>query len=152
MMSEAHRQIDGSNHPNLCKPSHSNHRCSVWARQSRDNYLWLFRLYTELCAEYQYRYGKPHKTLFRRRVLSVPPVGLRSVGMTEFAQAMPDEFKNADPVTAYRVFYLVDKSRFATWTRRPPPLWWPDRTVKPDLLRRKRLANLPLQLGVRKVS
>ena len=32
--------------------------------------------------------------------------------MTDFAQAMPIEYKNPDPVTAYRTYYIKDKKEY----------------------------------------
>ena len=41
-----------------------------------------------------------------------------SLGLTEFAQAMPDHYKvSGDPVAAYRAYYLGEKDRFARWSR-----------------------------------
>lgn len=54
--------------------------------------------------------------------------GVRSSksGLTPFAQAMPDEYKNAnDPVLAYRNYYLGEKRSFATWKEpSKQPDWW----------------------------
>ena len=47
--------------------------------------------------------------------------------LTPFAQAMPDEYKNVDPVIAYRTYYINDKKDFATWKNKVPD-WW----VKPS--------------------
>ena len=45
--------------------------------------------------------------------------------LTPFAQAMPDEYKNECAVTAYRDYYIHDKSRFAKWEKgTPAPDWW----------------------------
>ena len=45
------------------KPTHRNHPCSIWLRESLDNYLWLLRLARALVDEYHFRYGddKVHK-------------------------------------------------------------------------------------------
>ena len=34
---------------------HFNHPCSVWTRESNKNYLYLYRLFCELCDEYTHR-------------------------------------------------------------------------------------------------
>ena len=48
-----------------------------------------------------------------------------SAGLTEFAQAMPEQYKvPGDAVAAYRAFYLGEKASFAAWTLRPEPAWW----------------------------
>ena len=50
-----------------------------------------------------------------------------SLGLTEFAQAMPEKYKvSGDPVSAYRGFYVGEKLRFAKWTRRIRPAWIED--------------------------
>ena len=36
---------------------------------------------------------------------------------------MPDEYKNSDPVKAYRDYYKHDKRDFATW-KTNTPAWW----------------------------
>jgi hypothetical protein len=35
--------------------------------------------------------------------------------------AMPDEYKNPDPVVAYQSYYLGAKERMLMYTKRPPP-------------------------------
>jgi len=41
--------------------THQNHPCSVWARSTRSNYLWLFDHFVALCDEYEARYNRLHK-------------------------------------------------------------------------------------------
>jgi hypothetical protein len=43
------------------------------------------------------------------------------VAMTPMRQAMPDPYKNADPVKAYQTYYIQDKARMLTYTRRERP-------------------------------
>jgi hypothetical protein len=43
------------------KRTHVNHPCSIWTRQNRANYLWLYNHYYALCKVYTERYGKIHK-------------------------------------------------------------------------------------------
>lgn len=44
----------------LYKPTHKNHPCNVWTRETRGNFFWLFRHFQALLAEYSRRYGKLH--------------------------------------------------------------------------------------------
>jgi hypothetical protein len=38
---------------------------------------------------------------------------------------MPEEYKNIDPVKAYRTYYLKDKKEFAKWEKNGNvPNWW----------------------------
>ena len=49
----------------------------------------------------------------------VKTIRFESIGLTEFAQAMPEKHKvPGDPVSAYRGFYVGEKLRFAKWKRR----------------------------------
>jgi len=47
-----------------------------------------------------------------------------SIGLTEFPQAMPEQYRvPGDPVQAYRNYYVGEKLPFARWTRRRKPFW-----------------------------
>jgi hypothetical protein len=52
------------------------------------------------------------------------PTRLPRKGLTEFAQAMPEDYKQKDPVEAYRLYYQMDKSEIASWKIRGAPEWW----------------------------
>lgn len=111
------------------KPTHMNHRCAVWLRVSRSNYVWLLRHAEELCEEYTRRYGKVHSS---QSVIQWADNHVHDVRyeqawprLTPFAQAMPDQYKNRDAVKAYRAFYNGEKASFATWKLpSQPPTWW----------------------------
>jgi len=103
--------------------SHKNHPCSVWARASLSNYLWLVNLGFAVCAEYTFRYGKIHAC---RRVIEwcgehLP--NIKDKGFTQIALAMPDKYKDPDPVKAYRLYYLGAKSHLFSWKKREVPSW-----------------------------
>jgi hypothetical protein len=106
------------------KQTHVNHPCSVWARESLANYMWLCELGLELCKEYTHRYGKVHKSeeIIRYLTEYLPP--LSNKGMTPFAQAMPNECKANDAVTAYRKYYIQEKGGMAKWSKRERPYWY----------------------------
>ncbi len=107
------------------KSTHIKHPCVLWLEASFDNFLWLKALALALNEEYKYRY---HKETDHKSIAVLTEIACHSysaIGLTPFAQAMPDEYKvEGDPVQAYRNFYLGDKSRFAKWTRRDPPSWF----------------------------
>lgn len=42
------------------KSTHKNHPCNVWARESSENWGWLYVHGAALCREYTRRYGKVH--------------------------------------------------------------------------------------------
>lgn len=107
------------------KPTHGKHPCALWARESRGNYEWLLVHGLALAREYTRRYGKIHASqaviadAFRFRDLI--PEGAQ----TPFAQAMPDEYRDADAVRAYRRYYCGAKRAFAAWKAPAEvPDWW----------------------------
>lgn len=106
------------------KSTHAKHPCVLWAEESFANLHWLKRLARALNREYQYRYrvSKDHSSI---AVLDeIDAIKFESVGLTDFPQAMPDEYKvPGDPVKAYRRFYAGEKLGFARWTRRKRPAW-----------------------------
>lgn len=105
--------------------THIHHPCAVWARENINNYMWLYELFVALCDEYTHRYGKIHKTdSLMRACLKQAPVNIANTPFTEPAQAMPNQYKHADPVVAYRQYYLGEKSKFARWTRQAVPEWF----------------------------
>lgn len=108
----------------LYKPTHSFHPCSVWVRESRENYLWALSLFEALCKEYTHRYDKIHKSSSLLPLLSTPPDNMPCIGLTPFPQAMPDHCKRASSVDAYRAYYMAEKADIAKWTHREQPSWW----------------------------
>jgi len=123
LMSTAHHVLGSPVASKLYKPTHVNHPCSKWVRESSANYEWIYNLFLALCKEYSYRYGKEHKThkLYKDLLAVNPcPDGV----LTEFAQAMPDDVKSGDVVTAYRQYYINYKRHLASWKGRGVPGWW----------------------------
>jgi hypothetical protein len=105
------------------RKTHYNHPCSVWVRKSLANYKWLLLATRELCKEYTYRYGKIHKSEAVLRWCEENLPNIPDLGLTPFAQAMPDEYKDPDPVKAYRSYYLGEKKHLFSWKNRPVPYW-----------------------------
>lgn len=107
------------------KMTHVNHPCNVWVRETRDNYDWALAHTLGLLEEYTQRYGRRHKSHDVYDWLAQnAPQGLQYSAQTPFAQAMPDQYKDPDPVKAYRTYYVNDKSDFAKWAHSKTPSWW----------------------------
>jgi hypothetical protein len=109
----------------LCLPTHTKHPCSIWAHQSRANYLWLLDLYVELHAEFMHRFKKAHANYLNRfDAVSSPPSLLHGTELTPFALAMDHEFKvGDDAVASYRNYYTLRKQAMHKWTNRDRPEW-----------------------------
>jgi len=103
-----------------------NHPCTKWARESEENYEWLLSHAFAMCQEYTRRYGKIHKSLdaIHWCGCNYHKLDLPRIGLTKFAQAMPDEYKNECSVTAYRSYYNGEKAYFAKWSKREIPSWF----------------------------
>ena len=126
MLSTNHR-LAGSNvvHTSftLYKQSFMNHPCTIWARQTYANYMWLALHTNELCNEYERRYNRVHSCKPMSMWFTLHTLG--TGGLTPFAQAMPEEFKvPGDGVAAYRKYYIGAKSKIAKWKYTNPPDWY----------------------------
>lgn len=108
------------------KKTHVNHPCSIWVRESSDNYRWLCEHAIALCDEYTYRYDKTHASRVVIEWCQKHIPDLPDIGTTPVKLAMPDEYKTSDPVESYRNYYFYDKRKNiqCKWTRRTPPNWW----------------------------
>jgi hypothetical protein len=104
------------------KPTHINHPCTIWAGKTRSNYVWLNKLAKELYKEYKYRYGgKTHKA--GEVVLQLPIPKIPVVGLTPFAQVIPEQHRRKDVVEAYRTYYIEEKMNFVSYKNRKTPYW-----------------------------
>ena len=96
------------------KQAHLNHPSTVWARQSRSTYMWLYEHMIALGHEYTKRYGKVHLTITKcKNFLAIPPKHIQGDNWSEPPQAMPDEYKHKNAIHAYWQYYIGDKRRIA---------------------------------------
>ena len=93
------------------KVTHPNHPCTIWTRASLSNWKWLRKLASW------------------NLIQSLPLPPINDLGLTAFAQAMPEKYKNKNPVLAYRSFYLEEKTSLFQWTKRTTPLWIRNKTT-----------------------
>jgi len=103
------------------QPTHLKHPCTIWAARSGSNFKWLKEHGLAICKEYTYRYNKRHKC--QDIIESLDSTGICDVGLTTFAQAMPDQYKSPDVVDAYRKYYKHAKSHLFSWKKRSCPAW-----------------------------
>ena len=115
----------------LYKTAHLNHPCSIWVRQARENYKWLYRHFVALCDEYTHRYGKSHASARLKGPLMWRPFKPSALldAIEEpygFVLAMPDEYKSEDIFSSYQNYLMNEKQHFAKWEKDPSrkPTWW----------------------------
>jgi len=149
LMSTAHRVLDGKevtrlnkanrtmktyDHPRrdgfLYKSCHVNHPSNIWLRQSKENYEWLYEMWCCLHKEFQKRYGeyKYHQSFAKLKgILREVPENIPNVPFTQPLQAMPNDVKNTDSITAYRDYYIKYKKHIAEW-KTITPTWFTEGT------------------------
>lgn len=129
MICSTYLLLDYKNLPSFIfsKPSHVNHPCTKWIRSSKDNFIYGCMLGLALYDEYQFRYENPEKMQRVKKVfeygLSYVPDRIEHSEFTEFAQAMPIQYRNKDAVKAYRKYYIGEKQHLFKWTKRERPDW-----------------------------
>jgi hypothetical protein len=134
------------------KVTHYNHPSAVWARACPQNYLWLLKHARALFKEYTYRYGRVH-------VLDSVPSWTEDnsvaahVGTPRLPRSHvfvgPTGYEGNDGVVAaYRRYYMMEKRRFATYTRRSPPDWFKQALADPPTVPIKASRRTPLLLGI----
>lgn len=106
--------------------THYKHPCSIWIRESMDNFLYACELGKELYNEYQFRYNKPDKHSRAKAIfdfgLNNPPA-LPNIGLTKFAMAMDNEFISDNVIDSYRCYYRESKKHLHSWKNRNTPFW-----------------------------
>tara|TARA_R100000353_G_scaffold25167_1_gene21571 strand:+ start:3379 stop:3906 length:528 start_codon:yes stop_codon:yes gene_type:complete len=106
--------------------THKNHPCTLWAGDSRTNFMWLATHALALCREFEQRYLKEHAC--RQPIMHMIDWmdNIPEGDYTPFAQAMPDEYKHEDAVTAYRAYYhsKVHSPGGVRYRHTSPPDWW----------------------------
>jgi hypothetical protein len=134
----------------LLKSTHQNHPCTIWTRESFNNFMWHLDLLTALHEEYESRYWRVHNCVYQLNTIynwvsnqntcEKFPV----TNATRFAMAIPDDKikhkytdlltglrpdasimdQNSIIIAAYREYYMIHKSRFARWNHSEVPSWY----------------------------
>ena len=106
------------------KLTHQNHPCSVWARQSLQNWLWLRDLGLAMYREYKHRYGA-HKTHKAGEIIqSLSPPQLCNSSFFVPPACIPEYCIISDNIVDnYRNYYNKEKRHLFKWTNRNVPHW-----------------------------
>ena len=102
-----------------------NHPITKWVGETQSNFNWAIQHGLGLAKEYTHRYGKTHACEAGIFLMSHMVYLIPNGELTDFGQAMPDEYKDEDPVVAYRRYYIEDKIQNidCRWTNREKPEW-----------------------------
>lgn len=119
--------LDGTDEEIYYKSTHQNHPSTVWAGESKANYLWLHSLLVAVSKEFEYRRQKEHRTKTSGliEVLATPPNGLVDCTkpFTDPTPAMEDIYLCGDSLESYRKYYREKKKKLHVWTGRDVPEW-----------------------------
>lgn len=119
------RHLTGDPVPDGYKPTHANHPCTKWARESSGNYLWLCGLLYWLHDEYECRYKRVHASHRLQALLYtgiLPALGPR----TPFIFCGPESCIRETVTESYRELYRLKSrtmKRPMRWSKRPAPAW-----------------------------
>ena len=108
----------------LYKKTHVNHPSTVWCRETKANYMWLYDHFVALCDEYTHRYGKTHltDTKFRQLLATAPMMSCdKGTALTKAPKCMPIEYQTGSLIESYRAYYYYTKRNFAKYTNRCVP-------------------------------
>ncbi len=110
------------------KPTHVNHPCNLWVRETKANFWWLYRHATAL----QHTWGKIHKSATCLAYVGDATLRLRDIDQTPFVNAtrhkeLGIDFTHIENVhEAYRLYLNArwphDK-RAPVWKNRNRPKW-----------------------------
>ncbi len=108
------------------KRTHYNHPCSIWARHSKENFLWLVEHGIALCDEYTHRYGKVHKSkaVILWCAKNIKKIKFTKKGRSKFVLCFDPKHNKGNAVNSYREYYRAEKRRIAKWTKRTEPKWF----------------------------
>jgi hypothetical protein len=105
--------------------THYKHPCSIWIRESIENFIYACKMGLALYEEYQFRYNKPDKhtrakQIFEFALNNIP--NINNVEQTPFALAMDTQYIVSDcPIENYRNYYKAGKNHLFNWKNRPKP-------------------------------
>ena len=113
----------------LYRVAHAKHPCTLWAGQTRSNYMYAFRLWNHMCLEYTYRYGREHASTRHLEALREGAKYIPAGDPTAHPECFSEytHLKTGDdwPVDSYRKFYMTKQHRFdMVWSKRNKPVWF----------------------------
>ena len=119
--------LNGAGEASLYKPTHKGHPCVVWAATSRTAANWTLKHGFALCAEYQARFLRVHRSIDQLNLIKMK--GFASIPdneASEIPKCVPDDLRDLPTFEAYRKTLQRKYSswkRPARWTGSSPPQW-----------------------------
>lgn len=114
----------------LYKSTHINHPCSIWARETSENYRWLYNHFESLCNEYTIRFEKTHKcsNLSELLMWGIPLINSKCIkkGLTNFPNCtIYKDIKDVhEAYKKYLIFKWDNSIVKPKWTNREVPIFY----------------------------
>ena len=144
--------------PRRSGKGYSKHQCSIWARESKDNFMWLVNHTLEQFEERMFRWPSSaehftkefivwcsknlHNTTIEKTTLT--PYAI-AIGVDCICRTVIPNFDSLTAVDQYRNYIVYDKD-FALWTKRESPSWYN------QLLSDRQLYDLNLRQSKRRAA
>ena len=115
---------------------YAKHQCTIWVKESKENYMWLVNHTLEMFNERDYRWpnsnGHFTKTFIEWCKENKDHTIHTELSLTPFTVAISQDSKcrtlvrdfNSLPVTEQYKQYIKHDKNFATWTTRSKPSWY----------------------------
>lgn len=113
-----------------------NHQCSIWARESKENFSWLVNHTLEQFNERMFRWPDSKEHFTKEFIIwcskNLHNTIIQQTPLTPFAVAISDDcicrrvvpnFNALSVIEQYRLYIIYDKD-FASWTKRQTPNWY----------------------------
>lgn len=112
------------------KPTHINHPCNIWVRESKENFKWLVDHGLALCDEYEKRYNKVHKCwkIILWCDLYKDHISFSQNNITPFINCARNKELNIDFTKESNLFNAYKQYLNERWkTDKKEPTWYGDR-------------------------
>jgi hypothetical protein len=115
---------------------YSKHQCSIWARESKENFMWLVNHTLEQFNERMFRWPASAEHFTKEFIVwcskNLHNTTIQKESLTPYAVAISADcvcrkqianFDQLPVIDQYRAYITYDKD-FATWTKRQVPNWY----------------------------
>lgn len=107
------------------KETHMNHPCAVWTRASGANFFWLYDHAIHLSNHYRAAYKKIHACEKVLQYIATLRLDFDDYILTEPPQCMHEKYRCENVITAYRQYYIAEKSHVFDSTLGDARVWGP---------------------------
>jgi hypothetical protein len=121
--------------PRKSGKGYAKHQCSIWARESKENFMWLVNHTLEQFNERMYRWPDSAEHFTKEFIVwcsrNLHNTTIEKTSLTPFTVAISQDcecrkipdFESLNTIAKYRAYIIYDKD-FATWTKREAPTWY----------------------------